>query len=234
MENFFDLLFQPIRNLGENVLEFMPNLLAMIIIIAGGIFISWLVYHLFLRLAGVIGFDTWCDRTGLTAVIRKGDLSASPTEITGRILFWMLVVIFGMIGLSALRLSEVNQLISQFFLYLPRFFSALAVIIIGYIVSGFLSRAVLIAAVNSGYHYARLLSETARLLLMVLVLAMALEQLAIAPNIVTAAFSIIFGGIVLALAIAFGVGGIEAARKIMEERADEEEGREARGRMEHL
>jgi flagellar motor component MotA len=71
-----------------------------------------------------------------------------------------------------------------------------------------------------------------RLLLIVLILAMALEQLQVAPNIVVAAFSIIFGGIVIALAIAFGVGGIEAARRIIEKGATEK--REGKDDIQHL
>ncbi|HWR73259.1 MAG TPA: hypothetical protein VN604_08815 [Nitrospirota bacterium] len=68
-----------------------------------------------------------------------------------------------------------------------------------------------------------MLAEAVRLLVIVLILAMALEQLNVAPNIVVAAFSIIFGGIVIALAIAFGVGGIEAARKVIEKGALEKQ-----------
>jgi len=90
---------------------------------------------------------------------------------------------------------------------------------------------VLIAAVNSGYHYAKLLAEAIRLLLTVLILAMALEQLQVAPGIVVAAFSIIFGGIILALAISFGVGGIDAARRMIEK---EEERKEEKKDIEHM
>jgi hypothetical protein len=111
-------------------------------------------------------------------------------------------------------------------------FSAVLILFIGYLAAGFLSRAALIALVNSGYHYAKLLAEAVRLLLIVLILAMALEQLQVAPNIVTAAFSIIFGGIVIALAIAFGVGGIDAARRIIEKGAAEK--KEEQRDMEHM
>ena len=88
------------------------------------------------------------------------------------------------------------------------------IFIIGYVIAGFVSRAVLIAAVNSGYHYAKIIAEAVRLCLIVMILAMVLEQLNVAPSIVNAAFSIMFGGVVIALAIAFGAGGIDAARKI--------------------
>jgi hypothetical protein len=105
------------------------------------------------------------------------------------------------------------------------------ILVLGYIIAGFIGRAVLIAAVNSGYRYARLLAEAVRLLLTVLILAMALEQLQVAPGIVVAAFSIIFGGIVLALAISFGVGGIDSAKRMIDR---EEESRKQEKDIEHL
>jgi hypothetical protein len=233
MEEFMDLVFQPLRNFGRNVMEFVPDLLAMLIIFAGGLLIAWLVKSVFLRAARVFSFDAWCDRAGLTALIRKGDLWSRPSDLFAGALYWMLVIIFLMVALGALRFEAINNLSSQFFLYLPRVFSALLILVIGYIIAGFLSRAILIAAVNSGYHYAAILAETARLLMLVLILAMALEQLQIAPGIVIAAFSIIFGGIVLALAVAFGMGGIDAARKIIEKGSEEK--KEMAGRdIEHL
>jgi flagellar motor component MotA len=108
------------------------------------------------------------------------------------------------------------------------------ILLVGYVLTGFVSRAVLIAAVNSGYHYAKLLAEAIRLLLTVLVLAMVLEQLKVAPGIVLAAFSIIFGGIVLALAISFGVGGIDAAKRVIERETAEKSKEEKKDDIEHI
>ncbi|MEK7825764.1 MAG: hypothetical protein AAB266_05005, partial [Nitrospirota bacterium] len=210
----------------------VPNLMAMLLILLAGILSARLVYLLLLRVFKTINFDTWCDRAGLTAVIRKGDVWGKPSEVFGHILYWLLLIIFLMIGLNALNLKAIDNLITQFLFYLPRVISALMILIVGYIIAGFLSRATLIAAVNSGYHYAKILAEAVRLLLLVLILAMALEQLQIAPGVVVAAFSIIFGGIVLALSIAFGVGGIDVAKMIIE--MNSEEKRETERDVEHI
>ena len=237
MENFMDMLFEPINEFLRGFISFLPGLLAMLFILILGLIFAWIVRIVLLRIFKVINFDIWCDRVGLTAIIRKGDVWAKPSEVFGRILFWFLIILFLMIGLSALQLKTIDGLIAQFFLYIPRAFSALLILIVGYIFAGFVSRAVLIAAVNSGYHYAKILAEAVRLLFVVLILAMSLEQLQIAPGIVMAAFSIIFGGIVLALAIAFGVGGIDAAKRIIERGGEErrEEKKEEVGRdVEHL
>jgi len=221
MQDFLTLVLEPFREVFTGFKRFAPNILAMLTILIGGLVIARIVRVLLRKALTALSFDAWSDRMGFTVMMRKGDLWTKPAEVVVRVVFWFLVIFTLMIGLGALKVQAIDNLVAQFFLYLPRVFSSIIILILGYLAAGFLSRTVLIALVNSGYHYAKLLAEAVRLLLIVLILAMALEQLQVAPNIVVAAFSIIFGGIVIALAIAFGVGGIEAARRIIEKGAAE-------------
>ncbi len=233
MENFINVLLDPLKEFWAGFIVFVPKFIAMVIIFAGGIFFAWVMKALLLRALNAANFDSWADKVGITAIIRKGDIWAKPSDLSGRILYWFIVIIFLMIGLNALQIQTIDKLVSQFFLYLPRFFSALLIFIIGYVIAGFVSRAVLIAAVNSGYHYAKVIAEAVRLMLIILILAMVLEQLSVAPSIVVAAFSIMFGGVVIALAIAFGAGGIDAARKLIE-KGYEEQKKKGEEDIEHL
>jgi len=223
MQDFLRLFWQPIKELFIKFREFAPNILAMLLIILIGFLLARLFRALLRRFLKIVKFDAWSDRMGLTAVMRKADLWRRPSEAFAALVFWLLLLGTIMAGLSALQFRVFDDLATRFILYLPRVFSALFILVFGYIISAFFGRAVLLAAVNSGTRYARLLAETVRLLLTLLVLAMALEQLQLAPGIVIAAFSIIFGGIVLALAISFGMGGIEAARKVIEKEGIETE-----------
>ena len=221
MEGFINLILEPINEVYLKFKGFSPNFLAMLTIIVVGSLIAWFIKKVLLKILAAMNFDSWCDRMGFTALLRKADVWAKPRDLFGIVIYWFLLFGFLMIGLSALHIQAIDNLVSQFFLYIPRAFSAVLILLIGYIVAGFLSRAVLIAAVNSGLHYAKLLAEAVRLLLTVLILAMALEQLQVAPSIVVAAFSIIFGGIVIALAISFGVAGIDPARRMIESGGEE-------------
>ncbi len=231
MKEFLELILEPMKDVFVKFREFAPNLLAMMTILLVGIITARIMKAILLRFMRIIKFDTWSDRMGLTAVMRKSDMWSKPSEAAGSVVFWVLIIGSLMAGLSALKIHAIDSLVDQFILYLPRAFSAIVILVFGYIIAGFISRAVLIAAVNSGYHYAKLLAEAVRLLLTVLILAMALEQLQVAPGIVVAAFSIIFGGIVLALAISFGVGGIDAARRMIEK---EDERKEEKRDIEHM
>jgi hypothetical protein len=232
MQEFLTLILEPFREMFESFRQFAPNLLAMLTILIAGIIVARVIRWALRKFLTAIKFDSWSDRKGFTVTMRKGDVWTKPTEAVSRAVFWFLILATLMAGLSALKIQAIDRLVAQSVLYLPRVLSAVLILVIGFLFAGFLSRAVLIALVNRGYHAAKLLAEAVRLLLIVLLLAMALEQLQVAPNIVVAAFSIIFGGIVVALSIAFGVGGIDAARKMIEKGAAEK--REERQDIEHL
>ncbi len=107
----------------------------------------------------------------------------------------------------------------RFFDYLPNVVAALIVLVVGSIIARFLSRSVLIGAVNMNLQYAQLLSAGVRWLVMVLAVAMALEHLAIGRGIIRLAFGILFGGIVLALALAVGLGSKDLVTRSLEREA---------------
>jgi hypothetical protein len=230
--DYVELILEPLKEVYSKFIKFVPNLLAMLVIILVGMLAARLVRAMLLKLLKAIKFDSWSDRMGLTSVMRKGDLWAKPAAAVGAFVFWLLIIASFLAGFSALNIRAVDGLIEHFVLYLPRVFSAILILVFGYIVTGFISRAILISGVNRGYRFAKLLAETVRILLIVLFIAMALEQLEVAPGIVVAAFSIIVGGIVLALAISFGVGGIDAARKIIEKETEAKE--EGKKDIEHI
>ena len=141
---------------------------------------------------------------GLTSMLRKGDLWSKPSAAVASVFFWLLIVVALLTGMSALHIRVVDGMIAEVLLYLPRIVSAILILIVGYIATGFIARGLLISLVNSGFHFSKQFARAARLLLIMLIIAMALEQLQVAPGVVVAAFSIVFGGIVLALAISFG------------------------------
>ncbi|HWR73260.1 MAG TPA: hypothetical protein VN604_08820, partial [Nitrospirota bacterium] len=81
------------------------------------------------KLLTAIKFDSWSDRMGFTVMMRKGDIWAKPGEAVARIVFWFLILFTLMIALSALNVKAIDNLVSQFFLYLPRVFSAVLILL---------------------------------------------------------------------------------------------------------
>jgi hypothetical protein len=98
---------------------------------------------------------------------------------------------------------------------------ALAILVVGLVVANFAWRATLLAAVNARIGSPRLLSNAVRALILILAVAMALEQIAVAQTVVLTAFAIAFGAVMAGLAIAFGIGGGNLARRFLEQQFPE-------------
>jgi len=123
-----------------------------------------------------------------------------------------------------MNLKIFDHLIERVFDYLPNVFVAIIIVILGYMLGNFLGRAALIASVNAGMQLSRLFGRVVRYLIFILSVLIALEQLGIGKETVLLAFAILFSGIVLAMAIAFGLGGRDLAREFLEKRLAERPG----------
>jgi hypothetical protein len=188
----------------------------MITVLIIGFLIAWVVKKLIFRVLKAIQFDKVSERWGLVEVLSKGGLTYSPAVLLSHFFYWVIALITLIMGINALDVPATQNFIAQSFNYLPHLFAAILILIVGYLIAIFLGQATLIAAVNAQMESARLLSRVVRSFIIILAVTMALYQLGIAERVIIAAFSIIFGGIVLALAIAFGWGGRELARDFLE------------------
>lgn len=214
--SFSERLLGALNAFFEGVVRFLPGLLAALFILAIGIVVAWLVKVVVRRTLAVARFDHFCDSSGISQVLNKADIRPTPSRLMGSLFFWLVFVSFMMAGLSALDVEVIKRLISEFFLYLPRILAAFAILLVGFLLGNFVSRAALLASVNANMPSPRLIAGLVKFLIAILAFAMALEQLEIAKSIVIAAFIISFGAVMLGLAIAFGLGGREVAKTVLE------------------
>ncbi|MEW5878767.1 MAG: hypothetical protein AB1751_11960 [Acidobacteriota bacterium] len=200
----------------ETVLRFLPGLLAALLVLALGLVVAAALRVVVRRLLVLARFDRACQSWGLTDVLAKADVQKPPSALAAAAVFWLLFLTFAMAGLAALEIQVVRDLVSSFFLYIPRLISAILLVLAGFLLANFLSRAVLLAAVNAAVPFPRAAALVVKLLITILAFAMALEQLQIAGNIVLAAFIITFGSVMLGLGLALGLGGKDVVRQLLE------------------
>ncbi len=202
----------------KKIAGFAPDALQLIIIIILGFILAWLLKLIVREVLKVVKFDVFAYRVGMTSVLAKASINRSSTEMIGIIIYWCAVFLFFLVALGTLDVYAVDNLIASIFTYIPRFVIAVFVFLLGYFLSRFLSRAILIGLVNAEVKSAKLIATLFQILIIILFSAMAIEQLGIARGIVVATFAISFGGVVLASAIAFGLGGKDMAKDILERR----------------
>lgn len=206
------------RTLGDffNTLAlFLPRVLSMLVIIAAGFLVALILKVIVRRIFGIASFRKYCDSAGLTQMMRKAALPA-PVDFLGQVVFWVVWIVFIVLGIDALGISALQEQISRFFLFLPQIFVAMVVLFIGLLIANFFSRATLLAATNANNPSARLLSSIVRLLILIFFVTMALEQIGLGRRVVLIAFSLAFGALMMGLAIAFGLGGRDVARRFLE------------------
>ncbi len=208
-------LEQVYSNLVHMIAEFLPRFLVMLVIIVIGLLVAFVLKCILRALLGLTKLDRVSEEGGASRVLRMAHLP-SMTELLSRSIFWVTWLGFILVGLSVLGVAGLQEQISRLFRFLPEVFVAILILFLAVVIANFLSRAALLAAVNAGHPSAKILSWSIRFVIWILAISMTLEELGLARQTVISAFSIVFGATMLGLAIAFGLGGQDLARKCLE------------------
>jgi hypothetical protein len=225
-------LMQTLHTFSQMVTQFLPRLLAMIIIVVVGWLVAWLVKLILPRILNMVRFNSLFARAGVAQVLTKAALP-TPSEMLGRLVFWILWVTFILFGLEALQIPALQEEIAGLFRVIPQIFVALVILFAGVLIANFVSRAALLAAVNANSPSPRLISAVVRFIIIALAVTMALERVGLGRGVVLIAFSSFFGSMMLGLALAFGLGGRDLAKQVLERRFLEEKKEEDEG-ISHL
>jgi hypothetical protein len=209
MDNIF---MEPFKKFLERIAAFLPSLLTGLVIIALGLMIALFLRKAVTRISLFLKIDRISDRLGVMQILQKSGYKEPLSKMIGQFVFWIVSLSFIIIGLDAFKIPAVENLLTEFLLYMPNIILACVVVVIGYLLGNFLGRAALIAAVNTGLAISGLVGKFVKFTVFIMAASMALELLGIGEDTVHIAFAIIFGGVVLALSIAFGLGGRDAAR----------------------
>jgi hypothetical protein len=220
MSRIIDRVFtEPFGRFLEKVLAFLPDILVAILIFVFGVVLAVILKALLARLFRAVNLDSLSGKAGVTDVFQKGGIHDLPSLLLARSIAWLVVICFSIVSLYSLNVPAVQQILQKLLLYVPNLFAGFLVFVLGYLAGNFFGRAALIAAVNAGIQSARLIAKLVKIGITLFSLTIALEQVGIGPQTVVIAFAIVFGGVVLALALAFGLGGQDMARKYLQNRS---------------
>ena len=219
-ELILEALQQAWTNYLHAIRSFLPRVLVTLSIVLAGWLMAVVMRYATRRVLAWARFDRLVERTGAADALRRGDLPPA-SAVLASLVFWVVFVGFLLSGVDALGLTAVEGLVQRFLLFVPQLLVAAVILVLGLAAANFAWRATLLSAVNAHLPSARLVAGAVRFLILVLSVAMALEQVAVARTVVLTAFAIAFGAIMLGLAIAFGIGGGGIARRILEQQFPE-------------
>lgn len=215
-----DALHQSVLRVASLLISILPGVLAFVLAFAVMAGIGALLSRVLRSVLGAAKFDDRMMRKGGNG-LADWSPSHSPTELAGRLAFWGCVLIGVVIGIMSLDASYAGGTVLSASLlpYVSRAVGATLLVFAGNLIARFLARTVLIGAVNNQLQYARFLSMGVKWLVLVLTAAMALDHLQIGGAIIELAFGILFGGIVLTLALAVGLGSRDLVTRSLERTA---------------
>jgi small-conductance mechanosensitive channel len=220
-----NLIVDPIRQMLTKIMAYLPTLLGALIILIVGWIVAKAIRRIVDWVLKTVRFDMLADKAGISETLRKGNLEISAREVLSGIVYWLIIIMVLVMAVDALGLPKASDILASLFAYIPKVIAALLVLVVAMFLASFVSGIVRIAAGNAKLPKPELLAGICRWAIIIFAATIALEQLGIAPLLVTATFNIILGGICLALALAFGLGGKDAAARYLEQLKEKRSGR---------
>lgn len=227
------VLERALERLSALMTTYLPPLLAglAIVLVAYGIALAarWLLTRIFKGIAA----DRFLRQSGISSVLtRSGRLHATRLVAAGA--YWSILLVGLLTALSAFDSQLTSRMIEAMVFLFPKLVIAAAILVAGLWLAQYLSRSALVWAFNEGLPWPRRLAAVVRIVIVLAAVAVAADRLDFGRNVFLAAFVVLVGGAVLAASLALGLGGREAVRRYLEERASRREGEGERSLWSHL
>ncbi len=195
---------------------FVPRLLGFLVILLVGYIVASALSRLVTFILRKVGFDRISTRIGLTRLEQQMGLKMDTAGILGRIVYWFVFLIFLVPAVDALGLTAVSTILSQILGYIPNVFVAILILFLGTLAATFVADIVRGATSNANVGSPNLFANIARYAILGFVVIVALEQLNIGSALLNILFTAVMGAAALAFALAFGLGGRDAAKRLIE------------------
>lgn len=205
-------IWQRLANGVDEVARVVPALLAAVVILLAGYVLARQVQRWVDHTLKRLDFNRMAAAGGLDEVVGRTGSRLDPVRALSKLVFWMMMLVVTLLASTALGLDSINQMFGQMLSYIPTLLSAIVVVILGMILGEFVRGLILASAGNvAGVPTVARIGKGA---VVAIALFMALQQLGVADEIVTSAFTLILGAVALAVGLAFGLGNMKLAGEI--------------------
>ncbi|HET7597818.1 MAG TPA: hypothetical protein VFK15_12880 [Burkholderiales bacterium] len=211
-----DMLLEPVRAFLVQVGQFLPKLALAIVVLIAGWMLAKLARFTVVKALRAINFNVLTERAGMDGFLRQGGVQSDTTDIFGVLIYWVVILAALVIAFNSLGLTYITDLLRQVVLFVPKVIVALLILAFGAYFARFIGGTVMTYCRNVGIQDADLLGNLAQYAIMTFVVLIALEQVNVGGEIVRLSFLIILGGVVFALALAFGLGSQAKVAQLLE------------------
>src|SRR5688500_3369058 len=193
------------------ILGALPALIGAIIILVIGFIVAKVLQGIVTRVLQGMVFLGWRESGCIKQFLDRNQTNPSPLAILGKLVFWLVFIIAITMAVDTLGISAISEVLAQFIAYIPQIIAAILILVLATLLANF------VAGIVRGATGSNVVGSVAQYGIIVFAAFAALTQLGIAPELIAPTFLILLGGVTLAAAIAFGLGGQGVAQQIVED-----------------
>jgi hypothetical protein len=216
MREQFDLILDSLQSSWFQITAYFPRVLTAIVLLILGWLIARTVQRVVVRLLRLARLEAAAEQTGVDDFLVRGGVRFTVVTLIGEIFYWGLILIVAVAVFNLIGLTMSPESVARLTSYVPNVMAALVVLIVGSLGARLIRGLVVAYLGNVGVKGSERIGILVQAALVAFVVLLALEQLRIDVKLLASAFQLAFGGICLALAIAFGLGGRNWAESILE------------------
>ena len=197
------------------VFAFIPKLISFLVILLVGWIVASVVSKAVTFLLRKIGFDRLSERIGLSRLEQRMGIRMDAAGVLGKLVYWFIFLIFLVPAVDSLGVTAFSNILNQIIAYIPNVFVAIVVLFLGTLAATFVADIVRGATASTNMGNPNIYAAIARWAILGFVAIIALEQLQIAPALLNELFGAIVAAAALAFGLAFGLGGRETAQRLL-------------------
>ena len=210
-----ELFLEPLRATGERIIALLPALLGALLVLLLGWLLAKILKAALVKILVAVRLEKFSARSGLSKFLSRGDIKHSLADVLGTVFFWIVLLFFIDLAADVVKFTLLQNLINSIISFIPRLMVAALIIVIGVLLASFFKGLVRVTASSYALARSELLGTIAQYLIVFFTLAVALEQLGVATNILVYSVLIVVGALAFGFALAFGLGSREVAGKIV-------------------
>lgn len=194
----------------NTLLGWLPSVLGAFLIMLVGAYIAKLVRELFKRVFGFVKVDQWLDKLGVNKFLKTGGVAISIPNIFLWLIYWVVALVFLNSAAQVLGIPSITEFVEQLVNFIPRVFAGLVIMLIGIVAAKAVGD--ILGNVTAGKAY----KTIAYWVILLIAFVTAIEQLGFKVDFLAANLNIVLAGVMLAVGLAFGMGGKDRARDFLE------------------
>jgi len=216
MREEFSQILESLLSSWTLISAWLPRLLVATILLLLGWLLARAVRRVVVKFLRWARLEAAAEQTGVDDFLARGGVRFTIVTLVGEIVYWGLILIFTVAALNLLGINVGQELTDRLAQYVPNLVAAMVVLVFGTVGARFIRGLVEAYLENLRVTGAAGIAVLVQGALLAFVAVLALEQLGLAMTLLTSAFLLVLGGLCLALALAFGLGGRAWAESILE------------------